>query len=742
MLLAADTVTVPYTLIEDPLDWSNWRGPEQNRISREKGLVDKFDPYADVPVNVLWKNKEAGGISTPIVWNGKLYTIVRHKPDTKVEQEKVLCLDAATGKKIWENAFNVYLSDVPAERVGWSSCVCDPMTGRIYALGVCGYFQCLDGETGKTIWSHSMHEEFGCLSTYGGRTNIPVIYDDLVIISAVMTNWGDNAVPAHRLLGMNKATGEVRWLNGTKVRPEDTTYSTPVMTILNGQAAMVFGSSDGAVHAFKPRTGEAIWRYQLSRRGLNVAVVVDGNKVYTAHNEENTDNTTMGAIVALDGSKTGDITTTGEIWKTKNIQDGKGSPILLDGRIYVTDDAAKLFVLDAATGKQIGQKISLTGTIVRGSPLYADGKLYICTTGAWHVFQVTPKAPQPLKKLDSIRLDPEDEITGSVIVSHGRLYLPTGEQLYCIGTPDQKPSADPIPEQPKETPVVKTDKPAAIQIIPSEMLLKSGQSQKLTVRVFNDKGQVLEANATGVKFTVQGPGEIKDGMYMAANTPEHSAAFITAELHGVTAKARFRIVPPLPWKFDLAGIPLDPTKKTGEPSITWIGARYRHVIREMEGEKVLVKVTTIPKGTRSQSWMGHPDLHDYTIQSDFSSAIANNKLPDMGLIAQRYTLDMMGQNQKLQLRTWTSQIATRFSKDVPYPWKPNTWYTMKFKASVIDGGSKALLQGKVWPKSEKEPTAWTIEATDEMPNVTGSPGTFGNANDAEIYMKNISVVPN
>ena len=732
----------------DPMDWSNWRGPEQNRISREKGLVDKFDPYAEKPVNVLWKSTEAGGISTPIVMNGKLYTTCRHKPDTKVEQEKVICLEAATGKKIWETPFNVYLSDVPAERVGWASCVGDPTTGRVYVQGVCGYFACLDGETGKTIWSRSLHEEFGCVTTYGGRTNFPVIFDDMVIASAVMTNWGDYAVPAHRFLAMDKATGEVRWLNGTRVRPMDTTYSTPTLTTFNGEAAMVFGSSDGAVHAFQPRTGKEIWKYQLSRRGLNVAPVVDGTRIYTAHNEENTDNTSMGAIVAIDGSKTGDVTTSGELWKVKNIADGKGAPVVIDGRVYITDDTAKFYVFDAATGKQIGQKISLTGTIVRGSPLYADGKLYVCTTSAWHVFQVTPKAAQPVNKLDSLRLESADEVTGSPIVSHGRIYLPTNSNLYCIGDPNQKPSADPIPEQPKETPVGKDDKATALQIVPGEMLLKPGQKQKLSVRLFNERGELLDANAKDVKFSLQGPGEIANDTYAAASTPDHTATILTAELNGVKGTARFRVVPPLPWKFDFAtdssrsSAASDPTKIVGEVPITWVGARYRHVIRELDGEKVLVKVTTIPKGTRSQSWMGPIDLHDYTIQAEVRSSIDNGKMPDMGLIAQRYTLDMMGANQKLQIRTWTSQIATRFSKDVAFPWKPNTWYTMKFKASVVDGGAKALLQGKVWPKGEPEPKAWTIEATDDMPNVTGSPGLFGNATDAEVYYNHISVTPN
>src|SRR5690606_36170166 len=99
--------------------WTSWRGPELTRISRTTGLIDKWDP--DSGENVLWKCEEAAGISSPIIMYGKVYTQVRHKPDTREEQEKVICLDANTGEKLWQNRWNVYLSDVPAERLGWSS---------------------------------------------------------------------------------------------------------------------------------------------------------------------------------------------------------------------------------------------------------------------------------------------------------------------------------------------------------------------------------------------------------------------------------------------------------------------------------------------------------------------------------------------------------------------------------------------------------------------------------------------
>src|SRR5207253_8130781 len=119
-----------------------------------------------------------------------------------------------------------------------------------------------------------------------------------------------------------------------------------------------------------------------------------------------------------------------------------------------------------------------------------------------------------------------------------------------------------------------------------------------------------------------------------------------------------RVVPPLPWKFDFQSIPLTEnplTKvKEGQPSITWIGLRYRHVIRELAGRKVMVKVNTIPKGTHSQGWMGQEDLHDYTIAADVRATTNSQTAPetgmgDIGLIAQRYTLMLIGAGQQLRI---------------------------------------------------------------------------------------------
>ena len=747
-------------------DWPDWRGPMQDRhVPAGPPLVTTFDAASGK--NVLWTNEHAGGISTPVVMDGRLFTLARSQPDTVDEGEMVICLDAVTGKELWRNVFNVYLSDVPAERVGWSAIVADPESDTVFAHGVCGVFTAIDAATGDTKWQRSLHEEFGFLSTYGGRTNVPIVFEDLVIASAVVTGWGDTARPAHRFLGLDKATGEVRWMNGTKELPEDTTYSTPALAVLDGQAALVFGSSDGSTWNFQPRTGRALWNVRLSRRGVNSSPLVIGDEVWITQAEENLDNTSMGSLTSFRGAGSGDITDTAVAWQAKGVTAGKSMPVVLGDRIYVVDDGAKVHIFDKATGARVGRPLKLLGTIARGSPLVSDGKLWICSTSGWHVLE--PKG-DGLTFVDRRRLEADDEVTASPIAWNGRIYLSTVSRLYCLG--DGTPPEVSGPTETRAELVSRATsgapgEPAWLQVVPAEAQIAAGATVPLRTRLFDAAGRfVKEAPAT---FTTTA-GAVSDAGAYTSPAGVHAGAIVTAKVGTLEGRARIRSMPPLPWRFDFEEIPLAPDPRTGairgEPPLPWIGMRYRHVVREVDGSKCLVKVTTIPKGTRSQGWIGPIDLHDYVIRADvkaqeqgtlgarqtkagdsdadafaktFGSAAALEKarMPDIGLVAQRYTLDLMGASQQLQLRSWPPQVATHFSKTIPFAWEAGRWYTMVFEARR--DGTSAVLRGKVWPKGETEPREWTIEAVHAVGNLQGSPGFFGNSKDSEIYIDNVSV---
>lgn len=827
---------------KDPLDWPYWRGPEMNGISREKGLPDSWSPDGE---NVIWKSEELGSRSTPIVMNGYLYTIVRHNPATTKEAEKVVCVDAATGEKKWENIFNVFLSDVPDTRVGWSSVVGDPETGDVFALGVCGFFQRIDGKTGKTKWSHSMSEEYGLLSTYGGRTNFPIVHENLVIISGVVIGWGEMARPAYRLIAFDKREGQPVWFQSTRPFPEDTTYSAPAISVIDGQAQLVVGSGDGSVYGFQPRTGKQIWNYDVSLRGINTAITFAGSTVLCGHSEENLDDTAMGALFALDASKAGNITKSGEKWRTKELFIGRTGPLVVDDRVYSVDDGGILFVNDLKTGAIVGK--TKIGTMGRGSPVYGDGKIYVLGgSGLWFVF--APDKSKGVKKLHSLRLENGD-VNASPIISHGRIYLTCETMMYCIGLKDAKPSADPIPTMPAETPWNKDTKPAQALLVPVESLLKPESKQEFTVLLYNANGQFLKvAPAKDVKFTIQGPGKIdENGKYAGPGGNVHAAVMVNAEVGELKGQARIRVIPEItaetPWKFDF---------NDGLVPVTGVGLRYRHIAidldyftalkkadslaarlyiyfttqftnvpapkatyddstpaqtftalkrylglieginsqdegkakldaslkklqddgviakfewtgnekipiqlvidkgtRKVTGNGVMCKITTIPKGTKSQGWLGHPSSKGYVMQADFmaneveagADADKNSKLPDVGVNNQRYRLAMLGASQQLKLYSWFPHDQK--SHEVPFHWGAGEWYTLKMIVTIEeeDGQKVSVCKGKAWKKSDPEPSQWTIEWKDSPANLTGSPGLFGNAKDSEIFVDNVVVTP-
>ena len=484
----------------DPLDWPYWRGPEMNGISREKNLPDTWSPEGE---NVIWSRADLGTRSTPIVMNGKLYTIVRHNPGTAKEAEKVICVDAATGETKWESIFNVFLTDVPDTRVGWSSVVGDPVTGHVFALGVCGYFQCLDGVTGKTLWSH-------------------------------------------------------------------TTYSAPAIAVINGQTQFVIGCGDGSVYGLQPRTGKILWNYDVSLRGINTAPTIIGSTVLCGHSEENLDDTAMGAIFAIDASKSGNITKTGEIWRTKEEFIGKTAPLVIDDRVYSVDDGGIFFVNELKTGALVGK--AKIGTMGRGSPVYADGKIYVVDgNGRWFIF--APDAAKGLKKIHSLRLE-QGDVNASPIISHGRIYLACETMMYCIGNKDVAPSADPIPVAAVETPVAQDQKPATALVVPVESLLKPTNKQQFSVYLYNANGQYLKtADPKDVKFAIQGPGTINEaGLYTGPGGSANSAVIVNVEVGEMKSQGRIRVIPEVtpdtPWLFNF---------DDGQVPVTAVGIRYRHI---------------------------------------------------------------------------------------------------------------------------------------------------------------------
>lgn len=713
-------------------DWPYWRGPNFDGTAQASNLPVDWDPKGGADSNVRWQRDDLGGPCTPIVMDGRLYTIQRSEPNTPREGERIVCLDADSGETLWEYRYNVWLSDVPAERIGWASPVGDPETGYVYALGSCDIFHCLDGKTGEVVWKIPLHEQFGMLSTYGGRTNFPVIHEDLVIISGVIINWGEAAKPNHRLIAMDKRTGQVVWFSGTRDLPEDTTYSAPTLATIDGQRQLILGTGDGAVWGFQPRTGRPLWHYDLSLRGLFAAPLVVGNRVFASTSEENIPpyENEMGAVAAVRISGTGPETAVEELWKQMGVVVGRSEPLLIDNRLYVVDDRCKMWIFDAETGEPLVERKSFADSEQWAALLYADHKIYVLSNNGWAILEPTKDGFEVINKG---RIRGADFIA-SPILADGRLYFQSTTTLYCVSHPDsQQTAVNMAAAVGEETATAAHPEVTQLLVVPAESLIKPGAEQTFTVRAFNALGQELELPQE-VELQVSGSGTINGTTFTAAADAEHTGAIITARSGNATGTARVRIVPDLPWKFTFDGLQ--------NPPLSWIGARYRHQIRQFDGSPALVKVTTIPKGARSRAWMGPSDLSEYTIAADVRGARMQAQLPDIGLTAHGYVLDLMGQHQQLQIRSWSAQL--RMAETVDFDWQPDTWYRMKLRVD-LEGEpptETALIRGKVWPRDLPEPEAWTVTARDETPILTGSPGLYGNAKVAELYIDNLEVTAN
>ena len=689
-----------------PADWPSWRGPAQNGVSGETGLVAFWSP--------IW-HAAFTGRSTPIVFNGRVFVIGR-RGEGIAQEGVVAAFDAQDGALLWERAYNIFHTTIPFNRVGWASPAGDPETGYVYVHTVSGLFFCFDRD-GKVVWSRSLTEEFGRISGYGGRIHTPVVDENLVIISYLSSNWGSHTPGRHRYFAFDKRSGEIVWIATPGGRPLDTTYSVPVVATIDGVRLLIGGNADGSIYAMKIRTGETVWGFELSRRGINSSVVVADDKVYAAHSEENLDNTALGRVVCIDA-------TGREVWRYDGVFAGYSSPVFYDGRLYIIDNSANIHALAAETGQV--HWIHNIGTVGKGSPVWADGRLYAPEVNGRFAIVVPGRAAA--ETLDLAELAMPDgrpaELFGSPAIAYGRIYLSTEAGVYCLGDPAaQFKVAVTAANYPREQ-APRGATPAHLQIIPAEVVAQPGAHLSFRARAFDAQGRLIGPVAAA--WSLAGPvGQLDSNMLVLADAP--SSGKIVASAGESTAEARIAVLPPPIYSEDFEGFAAD-------ASPAWVGTGSKFKVRAMEGNKVLVKPPAARGLHRANTYFGAPDMAGYTIQADLLGTKKRRAVPDMGLIAHRYTLDMMGYHQQLQIRTWAAEL--RMAQTVPFASEPGVWYTMKMQVEIE--GDRAHIRGKVWPRDEPEPVRWSIQAVDPLPNRSGSPGIYGYS-PAEIYYDNLKV---
>ena len=718
-------------------DWPEWRGAERTGTSTESPLPSSWSPSGE---NLAWK-APYGGRSSPVVFGNHLY--LQNTSGTGANmQERLMALDADTGKVLWEHKYNVFGSDVPPHRIAWASPAVDPATGNVFAISANGLLMSFS-PAGKLLWERSLAEEFGMWTTHGGRMSSPVIDGDQLIVSGLTFLWGEHAGGAHRFISFDKGTGQALWMRAPEGRPTDTIYANPYIADVGGMRTFFSGGSDGAMHALKAATGEPVWHWPVSQRGLNTAALMIGPDVIVTHSEENLPGISeMGMLAAVPAGSKGTLTDKDARWLIRGVQAGYASPVSDGERIYILDNGGVLMAFDVKDGRQLWHQP--LGTIAKASPVLADGKLYIGTenTGdAGGKFYIVRPHADKAEILDQDWLgtpQKSEQIIASPIVARGRVYVTSMDALYAIGpkttTSTPRGAGTPVVPAPGTGPV------ATVLVTPTELTIKPGESIALKTLAFDAQGRPLAAPGEAT-WTLDGlKGTLESGRFTADAASGAQAGSVKAAIGAVSGAARLRVIPDLPWTFDF--------ESGGDtPPAQWIDATGKFAVRALDGNRVLVKLAQNPFAfaKRTRAFFGPPDFSNYTTEAEVRTIEKRRQMADVGIVAQRYELVLFGNHQRVELQPWQPEVQRTVKAD--YAWKPDTWYVMKLEVQNLDGG-RVRARGKVWPKGGAEPAAWTVERIDPIGSIKGSAGIYADAMNSaptggsEVYYDNIKVYRN
>jgi outer membrane protein assembly factor BamB len=550
-----------------------------------------------------------------------------------------------------------------------------------------------------------------------------------LIMSVVGTGWGDLSPLRQRYVSFDKRTGVVNWIAtpSDAVVEDFNNQANAVAADIGGRRLVIGGGADGWIYALRAETGELQWKFRLSQKSLNSPVTVVGNTVYATSNGEPVEGNFLGQIVAIDGAGSGDITATGRLWHSDAVLAGFAAPVVVGDRLYVVDDSANLRAFDAKTGKPLFE--TNLGTVGRNAPLVADGKLYATEVNG-HV-TILRALPDRFEVLDKDQLvmpeGRQTELWGGFAAAYGRLYFMAEDGVYALGD-KTKPFPAVKRATPTTAPAAAGGPAAAFLLRPAEAQVGPGGELTFEVRAFDAAGKPARV-PDGAVYALEGlTGTIgPDGRFRPDPAAGNQAGKVKVTVGGKEAVARVRVFQALPWTEGFEG---------GKVPGHFLGAG-RFAIADLDGSKVLHKAPVQTGLNRATAFIGPATMSGYTIEADLRATKRGRRMPDIGLINGGYTLDLQGNHQRLQARSWASELA--FSKQIEFPWQPDTWYRMRLR--VEPSATKTVVRGKVWPKAEPEPAAWTIEYEDTSGIVAGAPGLYADSS-TDLDFDNVHVMEN
>lgn len=320
-------------------DWPQWRGMNRDGRWNESGIRDEL-PEGQLPID--WSVEIGPGYSGPTVSNGRVYVMDR-QADGQAANERILCVDSATGKSIWNHTY-------PADyRISYTAGPRASVTihdGKAYAVGAMGHFHCLDAKSGVVLWSRDLQSEYNIKMPIWGIAASPFIYDDMVIQQVS----GEGAC----MVALNRLDGKEVW----RSLSDRAGYSSPILIKQAGKDILVCWTGD-SLSGLDPLTGRVYWGHSFPPKNMPIGVgdpILDGEKLFVSSFYD-------GSLMV---SVPKDKLESNVIWKevgrdeqhTKALHAMIGTCIMQDDLVYGADSYGELRCLEAQTGKRLWEDLT------------------------------------------------------------------------------------------------------------------------------------------------------------------------------------------------------------------------------------------------------------------------------------------------------------------------------------------------------------------------------------------------
>ncbi|HUD49510.1 MAG TPA: PQQ-binding-like beta-propeller repeat protein [Candidatus Baltobacteraceae bacterium] len=218
-------------------DWPQWRGPNRDDVSSEQGLLKQWPPGGPP---LVWKARGAGaGYSGVAVSGTKVFTL-----GEKGDSSFAVAFDVAGGSPVWTAKIGKAGGDPAGPR---STPTVDG--DRVYVLNQFGDLVCLEVATGKKVWRRSFEKEFGGRCGGWMYSESPLVDGDRLI--------GTPGSAQGSIAAFNKKTGELLWQ--TKELTDAAEYSSPIAAQIGGVRQYIQLTGENVV-GVQAESGQVLWR--------------------------------------------------------------------------------------------------------------------------------------------------------------------------------------------------------------------------------------------------------------------------------------------------------------------------------------------------------------------------------------------------------------------------------------------------------------------------------------------------